>query len=368
VISRPVRMPSVVVEMLRLCAVIFFAGLGYEGALLLDGAGRREVVGGVDPVWIGLLLGTAVGFVLGGVLGRATERTVQRTERSLSDVSAEHIVAGVFGAIIGVVAGSAVAWPVFFVGDRFLAIPLFAFVLVTLGLLGYRVGTARRDGMLGMFGVSAGLGPRAVPTASLPRILDTSVAIDGRVIDVVRAGFLGGQMLVPAPVLGELQGLADAADELRRGRGRRGLDVLETLRREPGVEVLVIDDEAPGVPEVDAKLVRMCLDRGAGLLTLDTNLARSAALAGVRVMNMHSLALSMRPPVVAGDEVTVLLTKPGKESGQAVGYLDDGTMVVVERARDGIGAEAVVQVTSVLTTANGRMVFARPQSIAGSRV
>ena len=144
--------------------------------------------------------------------------------------------------------------------------------------------------------------------------------------------------------------------------------MLETLRREPGVEVSVIDDEAPGVPEVDAKLVRMCLDRGAALLTLDTNLAEGAALAGVRVMNLHALALAMRPPVVAGDEVTVLLTKPGKESGQAVGYLDDGTMVVVERARDGIGQEARVQVTSVLTTANGRMVFARPQSIAGSRV
>jgi len=130
----------------------------------------------------------------------------------------------------------------------------------------------------------------------------------------------------------------------------------------------VLDDEAPGVPEVDAKLVRMSLDRQAALLTLDTNLAKSAALAGVRVLNLHALALALRPPVVAGDEVTVLLTKPGKESGQAVGYLDDGTMVVVERARDGVGSEAVVQVTSVLTTANGRMVFARPQSIAGSRV
>jgi uncharacterized protein YacL len=365
---RAARVPNVVVELLRLCVVVFFAGLGYEVALMLEASGRRDVAGGIDPVWVGLLLGTALGFVLGGVLGRVTERTVRATERSLTDVSAEHIVAGVFGAIIGVVGASAVAWPVFFLGNRFMAIPLFAFVLVTLGLLGFRVGTARRDGMLHLFGASAGLGPRSVSTALLPRVLDTSIAIDGRVIDVVRAGFLGGQMLVPAPVLAELQGLADAGDELRRGRGRRGMEVLETLRREPGVEVSVIDDEALGVPEVDAKLVRICLDRGAALLTLDTNLARSAALAGVRVMNMHALALALRPPVVAGDEVTVLLTKPGKESGQAVGYLDDGTMVVVERAREGIGAEAKVQVTSVLTTANGRMVFARPQSIAGSRV
>jgi uncharacterized protein YacL len=358
----------VVVEMLRLCVVIFFAALGYELALLLEGSGRRDLLGGIDPSWVGLLLGVSLGFVVGGVIGRATERTVRRTERSLSAMSAEHIVAGVFGAILGIVAGSATAWPIFFLGTPVLAIPLFAFVLVTLGLLGYRVGVARRDGMLGLFGASAGLGPRTVVAASLPRIVDTSIAIDGRVVDVVRACFLGGQMLIPQPVLGELQGLADAADELRRGRGRRGLEILETLRREPGVEVLVVDDEAPGVPEVDAKLVRMCLDRGVGLLTLDTNLARSAALAGVRVMNLHALALALRPPVVAGDEVSVLLTKPGKESGQAVGYLDDGTMVVVERAREGIGSEARVHVTSVLTTANGRMVFARPQSIAGSRV
>ena len=362
------RMPSAVVELLRLCVVIFFAGLGYEIALVVEGSGHRDALGGIDPLWVGLLLGTGLGFVLGGVLGRATERTVAKTERSLHDMSAEHIVAGVFGAIIGIVAGSAVAWPVFLVGDRLLAVPLFAFVIVTLALLGYRVGVSRRDGMLGLFGATAGMAPPHVSASTLPRIVDTSVAIDGRIIDVVRAGFLGGQMLVPAPVLAELQGLADASDELRRGRGRRGLEVLDTLRREPGVEVVVIDDEAVAVPEVDAKLVRMSLDRGAALLTLDTNLAKSAALAGVRVLNLHSLAIALRPPVVAGDEVTVLLTKPGKESGQAIGYLDDGTMVVVERARDGVGSEAHVLVTSVLTTANGRMVFARPQSIAGSRV
>jgi uncharacterized protein YacL len=198
-----------------------------------------------------------------------------------------------------------------------------------------------------------------VPTAALPRIVDTSVAIDGRILDVVRAGFLHGQMLVPSPVLGELQGLADAGDDLRRTRGRRGLDVLEALRRERGVQLEVLDEDVPAVPEVDAKLVRLCLDRSAALLTLDTNLAKAAALAGVRVMNLHALALALRPPVTAGDDVSVLLIKPGKEPGQAVGYLDDGTMVVVERARGSVGREVPVTVTSVLTTANGRLVFAR---------
>jgi uncharacterized protein YacL len=357
----------VFVEVLRLCVILFGAGLGYEAAQLLESSERQQFAGGVDPTWLGILLGATLGYVVGGVIGRTTERTVVATERAMHDVSAEHIVAGVFGSIIGVIGASAVAWPIFFIGNRLLSVPLFAFVVVTIALLGYRVGVGRREGMLGMFGASAGMAPRKPSASMIPRVLDTSVAIDGRVIDVVRAGFLGGQMLVCAPVLAELQGLADAGDDLRRGRGRRGLEVLETLRREPSVEFTVIDDEALGVHEVDAKLVRICLDRNAALLTLDTNLARSASLAGVRVLNLHALGLAMRPPVVAGDEVTVLLTKPGKEHGQAIGYLDDGTMVVVERARDGVGHEAVVYVTSVLTTANGRMVFARPQSIAGTR-
>jgi uncharacterized protein YacL len=166
-------------------------------------------------------------------------------------------------------------------------------------------------------------------------------------------------MLVPTPVLGELQGLADAGDDLRRSRGRKGLEVLEALRREPGVDVEILEADVPAVPEVDGKLVRICLDSHAALLTLDTNLAKAAALAGVKVMNLHALALALRPPVAAGEDVNVLLLKPGKESGQAVGYLDDGSMVVVEHARDRIGTEVLVLVTSVVTTANGRLVFGR---------
>jgi uncharacterized protein YacL len=211
-----------------------------------------------------------------------------------------------------------------------------------------------------MFGASAGLKPRSTPTVALPRILDTSVAIDGRLLDVVRAGFLHGRMLVPAPVLGELQGLADSADERRRARGRRGLELLETLRREPAVDLDVLSEDVPDVPDVDGKLIRLCIDKGAALLTLDTNLARVAALAGVNVLNLHALAIAVRPPVSAGDEVGVLLIKPGKEPGQAVGYFDDGTMVVVEHGRQSLGQEINVRVTSVLTTANGRMVFAQP--------
>jgi uncharacterized protein YacL len=264
------------------------------------------------------------------------------------------------GAVGGVLVGAGMTWPVFILDRPSLTIPVFGFVVVALGMLGYRLGSARREAFLRLFGARAGLAPQIAAIASLPRVIDTSVAIDGRVLDVVKSGFLHGRILLAAPVITELQGLADAGDDLRRARGRRGLEVLESLRREPGVELLAVPDDPAGIGEVDAKLVRICIDRGAVLLTLDTNLAKAAALSGVRVMNMHALALALRPPVVAGDEVTVLLLKPGRESGQAIGYLDDGTMVVVEHARQNLGHDLRVLVTSVLTTANGRMVFARP--------
>jgi uncharacterized protein YacL len=357
---RITRVPNAVVELLRLCVVVFFAGLGYQVAKSLATT-DRQVLGPFNALWLGIILGSALGYVLGGVLGRTTVSVVSRTEATLRSTPAEQIVAGVVGAVIGVLVGAGVTWPIFLIDTPALTIPVFGFALVTLGLLGYRVGAGKRDSVLGLFGGRAGLPPpRQTALSALPRIVDSSVAIDGRILDVVRAGFLHGQMLVPSPVLAELQGLADAGDDLRRTRGRRGLEVLEVLRSEEGVEVQVIDDEVPAVPEVDAKLIRLCLDRGAALLTLDSNLAKVASLAGVRVLNLHQLAIALRPPVSAGDEVGVLLLKPGKESGQAVGYLDDGTMVVVERARDQIGHEVRVHVASVLTTANGRMVFARP--------
>jgi uncharacterized protein YacL len=353
--------PSAVVELLRFCVVLFCAALGYEAAGLV-GAGRGDVLGPFDAVSLGVILGSGLGYVLGGVLGRSTVTAVSRTERLLRTSSAEQVLAGAVGGFVGVLAGTFVAWPLFLVGERTLAFPMFGFVLVALSLLGYRVGPGRRETVLRAVGARIGLA--AAATAALPRLLDTSVAIDGRVLDVVRAGFLHGRVLVPSVVLAELQGLADAGDDLRRSRGRRGLEVLEALRQDRSVDVEIVEDDVPAVAEVDAKLVRLALDRPAALLTLDTNLAKVAAIAGVRVMNLHALALALRPPVVAGDEVAVLLLKPGKEPGQAVGYLDDGTMVVVEAARDAIGSESMVHVTSVLTTANGRMVFARPLAAA----
>lgn len=357
-IDRDVDMPGVVVEVLRFCVVVFFAGVGYFISLT---AGDPEVrVGAFTGTGIGIVLGAAIGYVLGGVVARMTGRSLRRAEAALLERSVEQVLAGLFGAVLGVLVAAGLTWPVLLVGAAQVTFPLLVFVCVSVGTLGYRVGMAKRDGVLQLFGPRAGLSEHRQSSA-LPRVLDTSVAIDGRIVDVVRAGFLHGVLLLPQPVIDELQGLADAGDDLRRAKGRHGLEVLAALRREGGVDLEVIADEAVEVPQVDAKLIRIAKERSAALLTLDANLARAAALAGCRVMNLHALSLALRPPVSAGDPIAVLLTRAGKEAGQGVGYLDDGTMVVVERSRERVGAEVRATVTSVLTTANGRMVFARPE-------
>jgi len=196
---------------------------------------------------------------------------------------------------------------------------------------------------------------------SVPRILDTSVLIDGRIADVAEAGFLDGTVIVPQFVVRELQRLADAGDPLRRSRGRRGFDVLDRLRRIPAVRLELTDTDFPAIAEVDAKLVALARARGARLLTNDTALARVAALAGVTSGSLHELAAALRPVALAGESMQVQVMREGKEPGQGVAYLDDGTMVVVEGGKRFIGQSLDVVVTSALQTSAGRMIFTRPR-------
>jgi uncharacterized protein YacL len=351
--------PTGLIEVLRLFTVVFFAGLGYETSRFFNDSGHSDVLGPFNGVAVAIIVGSGIGFVVGGIFGRTVAASADRTEAALREVSADTLLAGAMGLVCGVLTGAGIAWPLFFVPDPLIAMPLFGVVVAVLGYLGFRVGASKRDGMLAIFGRS-GVAPRAQASAALPRLIDSSVAIDGRIIDVVRAGFLHGRMVVLGAVLDELQGLADASDPQRRARGRRGLEVLQALKREPVIDTEVIDDDHPEIPDVDAKLVRVCLDRDFALLTLDTNLAKSAGIAGVQVLNLHALSLALRPPVVAGEDISVQLIKPGREQGQAVGYLDDGTMVVVERGRRLVGQDVEVRITSVVVTANGRLVFAHP--------
>ncbi len=356
--SPRLRAPSGVVEILRLLVVVSFAGFGYEVGRTLVTHSREHLLGPFGGAAVGVIVGSGIGYVAGGIFARTAASTADRTEAALREVSADTLIAGGFGALAGAVFGAAVGWPLFFVPQMLVATSLFCIVIVLNGYVGFRVGAAKRDDVLAVIGGRARVEPRRPSGSALPKLLDTSVAIDGRIVDVVRAGFVHGKIVVMRPVLDELQRLSDLDDPVHRARGVRGLQVLDTLRREPFVDLELVDDLAPDIEEVDAKLARASLEHDMALLTLDTNLAKVAALSGVVVLNLHAVALALRPPVVVGEDVTVQLIKAGREPGQGVGYLDDGTMVVVERGKALVGQDVTVRVSSVLVTANGRLVFA----------
>jgi uncharacterized protein YacL len=360
------RTPHGLIEVLRLLTVVLCAGLGYEAGRMLAQHGDGTVLGPFGGVGVGVIVGSGIGYVAGGILGRSAASTADRTEAALRDVSADTLIAGGFGAFAGALMGAAFGWPLFLIPMTLVAASLFGILVVLMAYVGFRVAAAKRDDVLAIVGGRAGVAPRRQAAAAVAKVLDTSVAVDARVLDVVRAGFLHGRIVVIQPVLDELQHLADSADPLRRARGRRGLETLETLRREPQVDLQVVPDPQPDVAEVDAKLVRTCLDSDMALLTLDSNLAKVAGLTGARVLNLHTLSLALRPPVIVGEDVVVQLIKPGREAGQGVGYLDDGTMVVVERGKPLVGKDVTVRVTSVVITANGRLVFAHVSGSAAS--
>jgi uncharacterized protein YacL len=228
-----------------------------------------------------------------------------------------------------------------------------AFMYMTLGYAGYRIGRTKHEELFDLIGLkprAAGVGRGEVS------VIDTSALIDGRVVDLVATGFLSGDLLIHSAVLRELQAIADSSDAKRRGRGRRGLDAVAELQRAKTVDVHLVDED--GVFDVDAALVRLARDRGASLITADHNLSKVAQALSVPVPNLNQLAAAFRAPVGVGDELVVELVKDGREHGQAVGYLEDGTMVVVEEAGDRIGAQVPIQVRNVIQTTTGRMVFA----------
>jgi uncharacterized protein YacL len=195
-----------------------------------------------------------------------------------------------------------------------------------------------------------------------PMILDTSVVIDGRIDDLMETKIFQSEIIVPRFVLDELQTIADSQDKLKRNRGRRGLDVLQAIQKKPDVEVTILDVNVPTVqkaPDVDAKLVALAEHLNGQIMTNDFNLNKVASLKNIEVINLNDLANALKPVVLPGESMTVKIVKPGEESGQGVGYLDDGTMIVVDQGRGAIGKEVQITVTSVLQTSAGRMIFGR---------
>ncbi|HYM53501.1 MAG TPA: TRAM domain-containing protein [Candidatus Dormibacteraeota bacterium] len=275
----------------------------------------------------------------------------------LAQAGAAEFALGVAAIVIGLLMGLLVGVPLAALGGTAGAVlPPVAAVTLALGMLGATL--YKRDVLIPALGGLLPGGRRAGGPQQV--VIDTSAVIDGRIVDIGRTGFILGTLVVPRFVLDELQRIADSPDALRRNRGRRGLEMLAALQRDSVSPVEVSEDTYPQVDEVDAKLVAFGRDHDAAILTNDFNLNRVAELQGIRVLNINELANAVKAVVHPGEEMAVKIIQEGKEPGQGVGYLEDGTMIVVEGGSRFMDREVAITVTRVLQTVAGRMIFAQP--------
>lgn len=326
----------------------------YLGTTLGRLAGDQPVLWAIVFGMVGALLGLVVTPFL-------TTRPFHTIRTKLATISMRTMVAGLLGLIIGLVVAALIAFPLSLLPKPFGQLLPFIGAILT-GYLSITIFTARQNDIYNLLGSRFGSLSKVENESSLDIngiLLDTSVIIDGRIADIARTGFIAGPMLVPSFVLSELQHVADSSDGLRRQRGRRGLEILNRLQKDPTISMRITDLDVEGVREVDDKLVILAKQLRSKVLTNDYNLNRVAELQGVSVLNINELANAVKAVFLPGETLEVDVIQKGKEAGQGVGYLDDGTMVVIEDGEIRIGNVILVTVTKVLQTAAGRMIFAR---------
>lgn len=341
---------------LRLIGMIVFAVLGWRLGETLSTQPDRDI----RFILVLLLAGAALGLLVTPWL---TIRPYRWFRRQIRRVPAQQLIAGTLGLIIGLLIAALTAFPLSLLPSPFSNILPFL-ALIIFGYVGAWIMIMRERDIFAIFGARfarEGRGGKSGDSFSDRVILlDTSVIIDGRIADISRTGFLDGVLTIPRFVLNELQHIADSSDTLRRNRGRRGLDMLNKLQKESVVPIRITDMDVEEVREVDDKLIRLAKQLRAPVLTNDFNLNKVAELQGVRVLNINELANALRAIVLPGETMHVKLVQEGKEAGQGIAYLDDGTMVVVENGKKFIGSSIDVTVTRMLQTNQGRMIFATP--------
>ncbi|HSQ27416.1 MAG TPA: PIN domain-containing protein [Anaerolineales bacterium] len=348
----------------RIIGMILFSVLGVFGGLQLSnmtGASQE-----LYAVILGLL-GALIGLVLTPFI---TTRPARYLVSILSKISVQNLAASLLGLVMGLLVAALLAFPLSLLPKPFSQILPFLGVIL-FGYIGVVVFVMRQKEILSLFSsksqsrsdtanesTEAG-GKLSGQEAGRTILLDTSVIIDGRIADIARTGFLVGTLLIPRFVLNELQYIADSADALRRQRGRRGMEVLSQLQKDTMTPVRISDIDVEGVREVDDKLVVLARQLRCPILTNDYNLNRVADLQGVIVLNVNELANAVKSVFLPGEVISVNIIQEGREAGQGIAYLDDGTMVVVEDGRERLNKDTKVTVTKVLQTAAGRMIFAR---------
>lgn len=310
-------------------------------------------------------------FILFPLMLKGVKKLSKVVEASLENVRLIDIGLGIGGLVIGLVIAMLISFAFYQIPFPWIGGILTIIIYIILGYIGFTLPIKKREDILLAFQTNRREKEVNVPVGqkkpvkrkgnAIPKLLDTSVIIDGRIFDICKTGFIEGPLVIPVFVLNELQLISDSSDELKRNRGRRGLDILNKIQTDLEIEVQITEEDFDDTHEVDAKLVKLGKSTKGKILTNDYNLNKVATVQGVDVLNINELANAVKPIVLPGEEMKVLLVKGGKENGQAVAYLDDGTMIVVENGKKYIGNTTAVLVTSILQTAAGRMIFAKPK-------
>lgn len=319
------------------------------------------------------VLGLILGVFLSPWIMRGAIWVTVKIEQTLQKIPTQDLLIGALGLFIGLIIANLLGSMLSVFGWIGAAVRILLTIL--LGYLGLSISVKRREEIWSIFSIF----PKFVgkeksikgdPKHAFNKVVDTSVIIDGRIADLCTSGFLEGTLIVPVCVLEELRHIADSPDLLKRNRGRRGLDILNGMRKQEGVNVQIYENVKglEDIPEVDAKLVKIAQRLGAKIVTNDYNLNKVAELQGVKVLNINELANAVKPVVLPGEEMSVQVVKDGKEIGQGVAYLDDGTMIVVDGGKKHMGQTVTVLVTSVLQTAAGRMIFAKLKGANGKNL
>ncbi len=350
----------------RLIGMIAFASLGaYWGAIIGSGDNWITSLQRFSPEYYAIILGI-IGALTGLVLTPLlTTRPIRALRTVFSRIPPQSLFAALLGLIIGLIIAALLAFPLSLLPPPLGEILPFIGVLV-FSYIGVTIFIMRQSDLLSAISSTFNRGSSVVAGDSSKLadgrsiLLDTSVIIDGRIADIARTGFLSGTLVITRFVLNELQYIADSSDSMRRQRGRRGMEVLSQLQKEPGIPIQLSDMDVEGVREVDEKLIILARQMRSPILTNDFNLNRIAELQGVTVLNVNELANAVKSAMLPGEVLSVRVIQEGKELDQGVGYMDDGTMVVVESGKVYLNQEIRVTITKVLQTAAGRMIFAKP--------
>ncbi|ADI03005.1 MAG TPA: TRAM domain-containing protein [Syntrophothermus lipocalidus] len=322
----------------------------------------------VTGVWLehlGIRIGSGALFSIMVYVGLVEtsslcKRTWNNINHFLENTDPEVLLGSIAGLLFGLLAGFLIGFPFSSVSGVGLYVILWAFLVC--GYLGFKIGKKRGAEMIAVFSRGrSGLTQAHISEGrkSDIKVLDTSAIIDGRIYDVCLANFMDGRLVVPSFVLQELRHIADSSDYIRRNKGRRGLEILAKMQKSPKINIEIVEGDHIDEKEVDNKLIRLCKELNASIVTNDYNLNKVAELQGIRVLNVNELTNAVKVIVFPGETIKVHIIKAGKEDGQGVGYLEDGTMVVVENGADDIGNEVEVMVTSVFQTSAGRMIFSK---------